>query len=136
MYTTSSYSSVDSATLDAINAMAGTYSFITGIISVLAIVAMWKIFTKAGVEGWKSLIPVYNSICLYKIIGLSPWLLLLLIIPIVNIVAAIVLGIMQASRLAKAFGKSGAFAVGLFLLSPIFMLILAFSDAEYVGVEG
>ena len=27
---------------------------------VLQVVAYWKIFTKAGQPGWKSIIPVYN----------------------------------------------------------------------------
>ena len=35
-------------------------------------------------------------------------------------------------KLAKVFGKSGLFAVGLIFLSVIFQLILAFGSAEYV----
>ena len=37
-------------------------------------------------------------------------------------------------KLAKAFGKSGGFAVGLIFLSIIFYCILAFGDAQYIGV--
>lgn len=37
------------------------------IIGVLVIVAMWRIFTKAGEAGWKSLIPFLNVYILYKI---------------------------------------------------------------------
>ena len=33
------------------------------------IVALWKIFTKAGEPGWKSIIPIYNIIMLLKIVG-------------------------------------------------------------------
>ena len=54
-----------------------TYSMIFVAFYVLIIVAQWKIFVKAGQEGWKALIPIYNVVVLYKIIGLSPWLLLL-----------------------------------------------------------
>ena len=35
------------------------------VVAVLQIVAMWKIFTKAGEAGWKSIIPVYNIITLF-----------------------------------------------------------------------
>lgn len=34
---------------------------------VLQIAAYWKIFTKAGQAGWKSLIPIYADYVLYKI---------------------------------------------------------------------
>lgn len=30
-------------------------------ILILMIVANWKLFTKAGEEGWKSIIPFYNT---------------------------------------------------------------------------
>ena len=30
-------------------------------IAVIIFVANWKLFTKAGEEGWKSLIPIYNT---------------------------------------------------------------------------
>ncbi len=36
---------------------------------VLSIVGMWKIFTKAGEEGWKAIIPYYNLYILCKISG-------------------------------------------------------------------
>jgi hypothetical protein len=40
---------------------------------ILAIVAMWKIFTKAGEAGWKSIIPIYNVYIMYKIVGMKNW---------------------------------------------------------------
>ncbi len=43
------------------------------ICSIIAIIAMWKIFSKAGEAGWKSLIPIYNSFVLAKIIFGSYW---------------------------------------------------------------
>ena len=60
---------------------------------------------------------------------MNGWMFLLLLIPIVNIIVAIMLYV----NLAKAFGKSTGFAIGLIFLNFIFMLILAFSSAEYVG---
>ncbi len=34
---------------------------------VLLIIARWKIFTKAGVEGWKSIIPIYSDYVEWKL---------------------------------------------------------------------
>ncbi len=105
------------------------------IVGILSIVAMWKVFVKAGKPGWASIIPIYNMVVLFQIIGLSPWLLLLYIVPLVNYIAIFVISIIQASRLAKAFGKGTGFAVGLYFLNPIFMLILGFGDSNYVGIS-
>ena len=74
-------------------------------------------------------------VVMYQIVGLNPWLLLLYLIPVVNWIAALVLSIMQNVKLAKAFGKSTGFAIGLIFLNPIFLLILGFGDAKYVGCE-
>ena len=105
------------------------------VVYILVVIAMWKVFTKAGKPGWASLIPVYNMVVMYQIVGLNPWLLLLYLIPVVNWIAALVLSIMQNVKLAKVFGKSTGFAIGLIFLNPIFLLILGFGDAKYVGCE-
>lgn len=36
---------------------------------VLTVIAGWKIFEKAGEKGWKSIIPIYSTYILFKIIG-------------------------------------------------------------------
>lgn len=36
-------------------------------LSILLIVALWKVFEKAGEKGWKSLIPLYNLYIYCKI---------------------------------------------------------------------
>lgn len=105
-------------------------TLLTLAIAVLGIVAMWKIFTKAGEPGWAAIIPFYNLYVLFKITWGSGWKFLLLLIPIANIVIAIITMV----KLAKAFGKGGGFAVGLIFLSIIFYCILAFGDSGYLGV--
>lgn len=40
---------------------------------ILMVVAMWKIFSKAGEAGWKSLIPIYNVYIYFKIAGMKNW---------------------------------------------------------------
>ncbi|MFZ1483815.1 MAG: DUF5684 domain-containing protein [Candidatus Saccharimonadales bacterium] len=96
----------------------------------LMIVSMWKIFEKAGEEGWKAIVPFYNSYTLFRIAGRNGWGFLLALIPIVNVVVAVMISL----DLAKHFGKSSAFGiVGLFLFSVVGFPMLAFGDAEYVG---
>jgi len=98
------------------------------VIAVVAIVALWKIFTKAGEPGWASIIPFYNTFTLFKIAGLNPWLFLLLLIPFVNIVIAI----WVALKLGAAFGKSGVWSFFLLVVfSLIGWLILGFGSDVY-----
>ena len=106
---------------------------------IIQIVAMWKLFGKAGEKGWKSIIPIYNLVILFKISGLSPWLILVYfaaIIPIIGWIAPIALTAYLCYKLAKSFGKDGGWAVGLYFLAPIFYMILAFGKSEYVGPGG
>ncbi len=103
---------------------------------VILIIAQWKMFTKAGEDGWKSLIPIYNMVILYKIAGVCPWLVLVNLagaIPVVGSFIIIGMSIYLNYKLSKAFGKDGAFTVGLILLPFIFYLILAFDKTPYVG---
>jgi hypothetical protein len=90
---------------------------------------IWKTFIKAGQPGWASIIPLYNLYILLKIVNKPGWWLLLFFVPLVNIVIAIIV----ALEVAKAFGKSSGFGIGLALLGPIFYMILGFGDARYQG---
>lgn len=136
-----SYTSADLATAGITGGLMVVYGILGCVIGVLGIIAMWKIFTKAGKPGWAAIIPVYNMVVLYQIVGLNPLLLLILIgsiIPFVNflvVIAFFVLNIISSIKLSKVFGKGTGFAVGLIFLPFIFQLILAFDKSEYVGVE-
>jgi len=104
------------------------------ILIYLAVIAVmiaswWVIFTKAGQPGWAILIPIYNIIVMLKVVNKPIWWLVLLLIPLVNFIIMIILMV----ELAKVFGKSGGFAVGLILLGIIFLPMLAFGDAQYQG---
>ena len=99
------------------------------LVAILVIAGMWKVFTKAGKPGWAAIIPIYNLVVLLQIAGKPLWWIVLLFIPIVNIVIAVMVMI----SVAKAFGKGTGFALGLLFLSPIFIPILGFSDAQYTG---
>lgn len=100
------------------------------IVLIIGIIALWKIFDKAGEEGWKSIIPIYNTYILFKITWGNGWYFLLLLIPIVNFIILIV----TEWKLCEVFGKGAGFFIGLLLLPIIFELILAFGSAQYQGI--
>jgi hypothetical protein len=94
---------------------------------LILVVSMWNIFTKAGQEGWKAIIPIYNMVVLMEIIRKPWWWILLMLIPYVGIIWSI----WSMNLLSKSFGKGTGFTVGLVLLSIVFFPILAFDDSEY-----
>lgn len=114
-------------------AMAGGLfsSMISLALIILIIVAWWKVFSKAGKPGWASIIPFYNLFVLLDIAGKPWWWFFLFFVPCLNIVFTILLMI----SVAKSFGKSALFGIGLTFLGFIFFPILAFGDAEYVGPQ-
>lgn len=99
------------------------------IVFILIIATGWRLFSKAGKPGWVVLVPIYNFIIELEIVGRPAWWIFLLIIPVVNIIVAIIL----ANDLAKSFGKGTGYTVGLILLPFIFYPMLAFGGATYVG---
>ena len=136
------------------------YCLIAIALGVLAIVAMWKVFVKAGEKGWKSLVPFYNLYILFKICWNSKyfWIYLaatvassalngaseafaqgsagnivFLVLAIAVSIYLIYLDVVLALNLAKAFGHGVGFGIGLAFLEFIFMLILAFDSSKYVG---
>lgn len=162
-----------------------TSNLISFALFVLMIVALWRIFDKAGEHGWASLIPFYKDYVLYKVSGKKNLFWGFLICSILNIgavaaffvlffviafgvlntvnynpsddvlmtygfvviiaglvlvvcgILCIVFRAMQCAGLAKSFGVSGGFAVGLFFLPHIFYSILAFSrNYMYYGPNG
>ena len=97
------------------------------IIGILTIVSMWKIFKKAGKNGWEAIIPIYNIIVLLEISKIPVWQIIFYFIPFANIYIMF----KQYIELAKKFGKSTGFGV-LTVFFPIICLpILAFGSAKY-----
>jgi len=96
-------------------------------VMVLMFAAVWKIFTKAGQPGWKCLVPIYGAVVFLRIVGRPGWWFLLLCIPFVNLFLSLALCI----DLARVFGKGGGYAAGLAFLTPVFLLMLAFGEAQY-----
>lgn len=104
---------------------------VSSLIGIFTIVCMWKVFEKAGKHGWAALIPIYNLWVLLEIGGFSGALSLLILIPVLGWLAIAILVIISYFKIAKFFGKETLFGIGLWLLNPIFMAILAFDDSTY-----
>ena len=96
---------------------------------LIMIISFWKVFTKAGKPGWAIFVPIYNIIVMLQVAGRPVWWIILFFIPVVNAIIAIIMYI----DIAKAFGKSVGFGLGLVFLGFIFWPILGFGDAQYQG---
>jgi hypothetical protein len=110
----------------------GVFTLVMMAILVFMIASMWKVFVKAGQPGWAAIVPIYNVIVLLQITGKPLWWIVLCMIPLVNIVIMILICI----DLAKCFGQSAGFGIGLALLGFVFFPILGFGSARYTGPAG
>ena len=111
----------------------GVFLVFALILIAIIVISLWKIFEKAGQEGWKAIIPIYNLYILTIIVGKPWWWMLLMCIPYVGMIW----GIWITNLLSKSFGKSEGFTVGLIFLGIIFYPILAFDRTiVYKGPAG
>ena len=146
-------------------AASGTSMILAFVMLIVIFVAKIKIFTKAGREWWKAIIPVYRDYCTFQIARMPGWLallpfleILLLLFTAISGASAILSGSFAAGgmsmfliiatgivsvafsiaqiilnfRMAKVFGHGIGFGFGLWLLSPVFYMILAFGKSEYI----
>jgi hypothetical protein len=88
-----------------------------------------RILKKAGLDGWWGWVPFLNFFGIIKAVGREPWWIVLYLIPCTSFIAVIIIYL----DLAKSFGKSTGYALGLIFLSPIFLAMLAFGDSQYLG---
>lgn len=134
------------------------YGIIVALIWILTVMAKWKVFTKAGIAGWKSIIPIYAHYLTFRIawhrryfwylIGFSLLTQLLrlfsdgstgasgIIYSILTVVCAVtVLYVVYKLQLmlARRFGHGVLFALGLILFNTIFTLILGLGSDRYQG---
>ena len=124
------------------------------VIETLKLIGTWKMLTKAGESGWKSLIPFYNQWTLCKVAGISPyWVLEMIIVSMLNAVLNGILGspvisgilslivyantiyfwVILSISLAKSFGKDTGFGVATFFFSFITYPMMGMGSATYVG---
>lgn len=95
---------------------------------IAVIVGLWKVFEKAGQQGWKALIPIYNIVIMCRIVGLDPWWTLAFIfIPFAVIYLYY--------KICVSFGYGAGMTI-LVLLGGIGLLIMGFGDSKYLGPDG
>lgn len=139
-------SGVDSSVLAALGVIFGISLLIFLVVSIIIIIAQWKMFKKGNQPGWAALIPFYNQYVQCKMVGVNPWWILILVgasflgfIPYVgsllSMAVSIYFSILLGVSTARAFGKDDGFAVGLILLPVVFYPILGFGSAEYKGAD-
>ena len=115
--------------------------------------AEWFIFLKAGEKGWKALIPFYSTFLSHHIIGMShAWFIIDMVLWVCEMfieeynlgthlfshiffaftaVFTIVSEIIHINKLCNVFRKGRGFKIGTFCVPEVFLLIIAFSKAEY-----
>jgi hypothetical protein len=96
---------------------------------VVYLIPLSGVFSKTREPAWAAFIPIWNLLVLLKIVGRPWWWIFLFIIPVVDIVVAIIVWY----DLSKRFGHRVAFTVGLVVLSWIFLLILWLGSSQYQG---
>ncbi len=119
--------------------MTGLYLVLFLVYFVPTVAGTWKVFAKADEPGWAAIVPFYNITVQLRIIRRSKWWMLAYALPVIFaplFVVAIAIGVLFGLDLAKSFGRSAAFGVGVGLLPFIFLPILGFGGDEYLGPRG
>lgn len=107
--------------------MEAILGILTLIITILVIVGLWMMFTKAGKPGWYSLIPILNVVALIDIAGKPWWWIFGFFIPFVNVVVIVLI----LHGISRGFGQDWLFTVGMIFLTPIMYMVLGFGNYQY-----
>lgn len=99
--------------------------------TALAVSAM---FRKMGEEPWKAWVPFLNTATLLKWGGFNPWLVLLSLVPVAQIVVY-VLVVISAHRINPGFGYGNGMTVLAALLFVVWASILGFGPARWLGAR-
>lgn len=131
------------------------------VIALLKIIAWWRIFSKAGEKGWKSIIPILDSYTETKIAGTnnfariiisyilllisysvmtsveqsSPVAVIFAIVSLISIVWYVVERIIRFNGIAKNYGKGTGFVVAWVFFPTITTLILGLGGSQYNKVN-
>ena len=136
---------------------ATAYSVFLIIVTIMVIIAEWRILTKAGEKGWKSLIPFYNIYISHHIVGMKHfWFVLEVIVWSIELlleildpvpdwleigfgiptaIITIISMIVHANCMGKCFGKSRLYRLGLLLLPEVCLPMIAFGKSKYIKPE-
>lgn len=105
------------------------YLTVWAAVTVPGVLLGWlRVFPKAGRPAWAALLPFYNVyVLVVDVARLSALWFVLVWVPVIQIVVAILVNV----EVAKRFGKSEAFGLGLALLGFVFYPILGFGSDQY-----
>ena len=147
---------MDNTSIGILGLVMGSFVFVIGWY-VLILAAPWRVFSKAGLAGWKSLIPIYSEYCTFKISWKTMFFWIVIAAGIVSgmltnmmdgqeTVSALVrilasaagvtvtiINLVMNIKLSQRFGHGILFGLGLMFLTPVFTLILGLGDSEYLG---
>ena len=103
------------------------FAVLGAVLGLVTIAGIWATFNKAGIAGWKSLIPIYKQVLLLQIANKPTWLLILFFVPLVNLAVVIWVSI----DVAKRFGRGPGFGLGLGCLPFVFYPILGLGASQF-----
>ena len=106
---------------------------------IIGAVGLWKMFEKAGDQGWPAIIPFYRQYKLCEKVMDDPWYwlrVLLVFVPVVGWIAAIYFEYQICKATAQAYGKPEGWAWGYLLLPPVFWALTGFDSSSYYGPFG
>lgn len=105
--------------------MGATFAFLIFMVALYALGAwsLGTVFKKAGVAPWKAWVPIYSTIILFKMGDQNPLWLLTIVIPLVNVVAAI-FTIIAVHNVNLKFGRGGGMTFLYIFLPFVWSLIL------------
>ncbi len=126
------YKNISNIDTNAVTVYLVIFGVIFGLVAlnvfVFILIALWRIFVKAGRPGWYALIPIFNVYIMLKIVKKPTWLTLVFFIPYLGIIPQIIISL----ELGKAFGKSTAFSALWLLVLPFGFFTIAFDDSKYL----
>lgn len=140
------------------------WTVILAVLFIHSVFCMFIIFRKSGKHGWTALIPIWNQIILYKLFGRIRWMFEILVtalagaglgiyisgpgagampeylklvsagLVLASVLIAVITGLLMYRGMARGMNRGSGFGLGLLLLWPVFISILAFSSkSRYLG---
>jgi hypothetical protein len=110
------------------------YLVVWAAVTVPGVLLGWlRVFPKAGRPWWAALVPAYNIyVLVVGVARLSVLWFVLVLVPVVNLVAVLLVNL----EVARRFGKSETFGLGLSVLGFVFYPLLGFGSDRYQEGEG
>lgn len=126
--------------MTATDASAAVFGSLFGILLFAALyvwssLAFAAVFRKSGEEPWKAWVPIVNAVVLLQLAGLSPWLLLVAVVPVLGWIALVVVFAIAFHRLSAAFGFGVGMTVLGVVLSPVWASVVGWGSARWLGRE-